>query len=385
MTETSIAAISPPSVLARRVAITLLLLAATRIPDAIPLPGVDLGLPLGSASPASLIRLSLGSLGVRPYVEAWLLVHLIHACMKFTGASVAGRLERAVRYLALALALVQGFIFGTALNHGGFVDDGAIAFRLTTALGLAVNVLFLIWLGDKITRHGIGHGIPLIIATPLMAALPGNAWKSFEMMRFGAASGADIVALLTVITATALATAFVARARYRLPVFPFGDGGARHLTLELVPAGFIAALCASMAAHVLNRHAPQLIQHFDPAFATFASRSGIVTLVLSPLVLLAAMMVFDPMVRDPADLAEALRRSGGTIAGLAPGQPAAARIQRLTLVLSALGGVLLALLLGLPDIVAIALHLRTPVTGGQLMLITLVMLACLERVDQKER
>jgi preprotein translocase subunit SecY len=235
-------------------------------------------------------------------------------------------------------------------------------------------VLLLVWLGDLISRHGIGPGIPLIIATPVLAALPRSASVTFEAWHIGAMTDKAMAGLLAAIVATVLSTVFVSRARYRLPIGPVGDESARPLFLTLIPAGIVAPLCVMTAGYALDRMALTLIRLLDPHF----SGSRLVVFVPGILVFLMATNVFGPLMRDPAALAHAVRRGGGEFTP--------AQIRRLTMVLGAIGGALLALFVELPDIVAQELlRQRSLISGSQLIIVALVMLACLERVEAEER
>lgn len=351
--------------LTRRVMVTLLIMAASRIPDAIPLPGIDPSqLRLDRIGHAALVRTSLGALGLTPYVTAWIGLNVIQRSMPrqiFEGP----RLERAVRCLTLVLALLQGFLIGTALHS---IELGSDVSPITIALALAASQLFLVWLGDLVTRHGIGFGMPLIVATPLLAALPDHVWQSFEVLQTGAVAAPIMVVLLAAIAATVFATVFFAGARYNLPVTDAGNAGTRPLYLTLTPAGIAAAICGAIAPASMDRAVLSLIGLVDPYLADTRLVGTLIAVVVSPLLLLSAMTCFGPPVRG--------RSAQGS---------ADAEIRHLTLVLSAAGGALLAPFVAVPDIVALIIQTRSPISGSQLMLLTFVALACLRRVTEQER
>lgn len=396
MTETSIAAISSPSVLARRVAITLLLLAASRIPDAILIPGIDPA-QLPQEIPASaLVRFSLGALGLTPYVTAWVIVHLLHAFMPFghgtdrRDAARAERPERAIRCLTLVLALLQGIVLGGVIDKLGgtghpIVAEGAMAFPLIAGLSCAANVFFLIWLGDKISRHGIGFGLPLLIAAPILTALPQYVGWLTEMLRAGATNDNQMLALMTALIATVFATTLVAGARYLLPVRHSGNGSIHEAGLSLIPGGILAPLCTVMVMRFLTQEAEMVARAFDPSFAGFPVNMGLVALLLCPVAFAVSAIAFGPVMHDPADLAEAVQRDDGTLPDIPIGAWIATSVQRKAIIASAIGGSILALFVELPELVAMALGVRTPITGSQLMLVALVALACQGRGKPSQR
>ncbi len=378
MTETSATVISPPSALARRVAITLFLLAVARIPVAIPLPALDPS-QLPSAMPVALpMRFSAGALGLTPYVTAWIIVHLFHAFMPFGDGVNRGktaRLERMVRYLTLPFALLQGIAIGVALGQfhaagRSFVADNATALPLTTGITCAAAVFFLIWLGDKITRHGIGHGLLLLVAAPILAALPDHVSQLMEALRMGVATSEPMLGLMAALIATALATTLVVRARYRLPIQDAGDGA---IGLSLIPSGILAALCVTIVTHFLTQEARLLVRSSYPGFTDFPISMALVALALCPIVFVAAAIVFGLVLQDPADLAEAIQHKGGRDSDA----PMVTFLWRKAVLASAMGGVILALFLELPELVALGLGLPTPMTGNQVILVMIIGLASL--------
>jgi preprotein translocase subunit SecY len=282
-------------------------------------------------------------------------MYLIRACTP-AGLLAGARLERAIRCLAVVLALAQGFIIGAALPETQLIGTETIGLPVTVALACAATVLLLIWLGDLVTRYGIGPGMPLIIATPLLAHLPGIVWLTIAQHRHGAMTDQAMAALLAAIFVTVLASTIVARARYRLPDDPRG----RPLSLTLIPAGIAAAICVMTLGVGLDHLVLALIRRHDPDF----TGSPLIKLYVEPIVFLLAAHTFGPLLQRPA---------GGVDAG---------QIRQLTIVLGAFGGALLAPFVALPDFVMQELlKLHSPITGGEVILLALVMLACLEHVE----
>jgi preprotein translocase subunit SecY len=402
--------------LARRLLLTVLLLVVARALHAIPLPGFDPvivtptyldlwepglgGFGMLRSSPWSLF--SIGALGVTPYISAWIIVHLVVACVPSVQApSKPGRmrLNDHVRCTALAIALLQGYAVATEIDHlqtlrgiSATADTGLL-FRLPAALSLAAGSLFLVWLGEQITEFGIGFGVPLIIASGFVTKVPEGLASVFDLWSHAAIPGAAIVVLLAAVSAVILATIVIQRVRYIVPVrSPSGregcdivGGEARRWELGFNPAGIIPLLCTSAFVSGIGLHASPPARNWTLWLDDWAAHGGPTYLALHFLFIIFAAVVFALLLGDSTATADELKRSCVFIPGIPPGEATADHLRRVSTRLAALGGTALAAMALGPEIVSSAIRLPGFLDGTGLMTVAMVTLAAVPAIRESWR
>ncbi|MDQ8697140.1 hypothetical protein [Hyphomicrobium sp. LHD-15] len=215
--------------LARRGAITLAALLAYCVGSWIVLPGIDASALIGPASPSGLAskigRLSILALGIVPMLSALVLVEIAQmACpplRRWAGATASnGRsLDGWVIVLTLAIAGYQANGVAVALEGiGALVPTPGLAFRAGVIGTLVAGSAFVVWLTSLVTRHGLGSGFLLLLAAPLLMALP--SLLPSQILAWGDESQLTIP--LTLAAFLAAASAVVAAAR--ISAQPDGKG-----------------------------------------------------------------------------------------------------------------------------------------------------------------
>jgi preprotein translocase subunit SecY len=356
-----------------RIAFTLGALLLYRFGTYIPLPGIDpvaweqifraqAGGALGSLnvlSGGAIHRLAIFAFNILPYLSASIIIQLMSLvtynlkALKQQGERGRRITEQYTRSLAVLLAAFQAYGVATVLQDtAGVVTYPGLLFRLSTALTLTGGTLFLIWLSGQITQRGIGNGVALLLFSGIVAELPAALARAIEAGRQGLLSGSFLVTLMAIII---IATAFVAvveQARRRLPVvyaMRREDARAQHgwseLKLKLNPAGVIPLLLASWFLQVPIAVA-NLIGVQGPAWLT-GVRAPYLVLYAVLIVLLA--LLYTAWVLDPEEAAESLRRHGGSLPGIAPGEATAAHLDHVVSRTALIGAGYLALVCLLPE------------------------------------
>ena len=252
--------------LRRKLLFTLAMLVVFRFIAHIPVPGVNeealeslfetnafLGM-LDIFSGGSLNMLSIAAMGVYPYITAsiimQLMVPIIPSLQALSQEGDEGRkkLNQYTHWLMVPMALLQGYGQLVYFNHEGiFQDDVSIGFNVATMamlLTMVAGTVFLVWIGERITEHGIGNGISIIIFGGIVASLPSNVWRSQEIAGFGA-----LIKLVIMMLAIAFVIVFVNEAVRRIPVqysrslFRGGrmyrQSGGTHIPIRVNSAGMI--------------------------------------------------------------------------------------------------------------------------------------------------
>ena len=344
--------------LKKRLWFTLGALVVFRLCSFVPLPGIDpIQLQLlfdqtrggvldfvNMFSGGALERMSIVALNIMPYITASIIVQLMTslsptmAQLKKEGESGRKKINQYTRYGTVALTLFQGYGIAVGLEGWGAgqsasaVLDPGWFFRITTMITLLGGTMFLMWLGEQITARGIGNGISLIIMAGIVATLPSALAGLFEQGRTGAMSGIVILAIIAAVIVVIAFICFMERAQRRILVqYPkrqvgnrMTQGDSSHLPLKLNTSGVIPPIFASsllLMPLTVAQFAGQGSQSDWMIAVTTALQHG------SPLYmgLYAAGIIFfcffyTAVVFNPEETADNLKRQGGFIPGIRPGE-----------------------------------------------------------------
>lgn len=377
-------ALSKADELKKRILFTLGALIVYRLGTFIPIPGIDpvaldnifsqqstgiLGM-FDMFSGGALGRMTIFALNIMPYITASIIMQLMTAIvpsleqMKKDGDAGRKQINQYTRYLTVLLASVQGYGIAVGLESAqGVVQDPGLMFRMTTVITLVGGTLFLMWLGEQITSRGIGNGISLIIFSGIVAQLPLALAGTLELGRTGALSALFIVALFVMAIAVIAFIVFIERSVRKIMVqYPkrqhgnkvFG-GEAQHLPLKINVPGVIPPIFASslllMPVSIINLTGGQ-----DGGAGWLVTLNALLgrgqPLYLAIYIGLIVFFAFfyTAIVFNPEDTAENLRRNGGYIAGIRPGQPTADYLDFILTRLTVLGAAYLSAVCILPEI-----------------------------------
>ncbi|MCU0887468.1 MAG: preprotein translocase subunit SecY, partial [Rubritepida sp.] len=282
----------------------------------------------------------------------------------------AGRkkLNQYTRYLTLFIAIFQayGIAIGLESLRGTFapaVADPGWFFRISCVITLVGGTMFLMWLGEQITARGVGNGISLIIFAGIVANLPSALIATLELGRTGALSTFFIIFFLLAALGVIFVVVFVERAQRRIPIqYPkrqvgnrmFG-GEATHLPLKLNTAGVIPPIFASsllllpatLAGFSTGEEGmggwlqpiANLLAHGQPLY---------MALYMGMIVFFA--FFYTAVVFNPTETADNLKKYGGFVPGIRPGQNTAEYLDRVLTRLTVVGAIYLCFVCIIPEI-----------------------------------
>ena len=367
--------------LKKRIWFTLAALVVYRLGTYIPLPGIDpvaLAEAFGQAQQGLLGmfnvfaggavgRMAIFALGIMPYISSSIIVQLLTTVvprleqLKKEGEQGRKQINQYTRYGTVVLATVQAYGISVGLEGAGdVVTDPGWFFRFTTVVTLVGGTMFLMWLGEQITSRGVGNGISLIIFSGIIAGLPGAIASMLELGRQGALATplilGVIVMAVVVIAFIVFHRAIAAPSSYPVSASPGGkqdvSGDSSHLPLKLNTAGVIPPIFASSLLLI-----PATLTSFGAS-----DGSGIVGTVQAllgrgqPLYLLlyAGLIAFfaffyTAIVFNPADTADNLKKHGGYIPGIRPGERTAQYIDFVLTRITVVGAIYLVLVCLLPE------------------------------------
>jgi preprotein translocase subunit SecY len=370
--------------LRKRVIFTFLLLAVYRLGAWIPTPGVDptaiaeftkaaSGTILGFMnlfSGGALGRMTIFALGIMPYISASIILQLLTVVWPYLEKlSKEGELGRKkitqwTRYGTVMISLIQSlgisFFLERSTAPGGLalVPHPGWPFRLMTILTLTTGTAFVMWLGEQITERGVGNGISLIIFAGIVVGLPRALLSTFEDIRTGSMSILTALALVVFAILVVAAIVLMERAQRRIPVQyakrvvgrrMFG-GQSTYLPLRLNTGGVIPVI---FAASILSF--PQTIgQAINHPLVKAITRALGYGEPLYNVVYLVSIIFFcyfyTSIIFNPQDTADNMRKYGGFIPGIRPGQRTADFIDMTLTRITFVGAIYLALVAILPEL-----------------------------------
>ncbi len=358
--------------LGRRVVFTLGALLVYRIGTHIPLPGIDatvwsglfrdqgggiLGM-LNVSSGGAVARLAVFALGITPYVSAAILLQFASLvfgrlrALRSTGEAGRRRLDWYVRALALVLALAQGYGVARALQQvTGLVPEPGPLFVASVALTLAGGAMVVTWLADQITLRGIGNGVALLLCVGVIVELPQALVGAIELGRQGVLPGQVLAGIALLAVALVAAASFMEKARRKEPV-GFGAGTA-HLSFKLNGAGIIPVMIATWVVAILATLIGYLSQQdpiawigwrelFNPGRPAF--------MLATAAVMFICVFLYTAFVLDPSEAAENLKKYGGAIPQVEPGEATAEHLDRLLSRVTLIGAAYLVAVCLIPEL-----------------------------------
>ncbi len=383
--------------LRRKILYTAALLIVFRIGSFVPVPGVDavalsesLGIGTGNIfgflnmfTGGALGRFTIFAMGVNPYITASIILQLLTIVIprleEMAKEGVEGRkkIQQYTRYGTVVLGLFQGWaITALARNTGVLTDTGPFSILLILVT-LTAGTSFLMWLGEKITEHGIGNGISLIIFAGIIAELPVGVVGAIQSVGQGGVSVFALIVLAVLAVVIIAAVILVQEGQRRIPVQyakrvvgrRMYGGQATHIPLRVNNAGVIPVIFASSILTF-----PLTVAQFIPSISPWVDRwFGIGTtayLIAYALLVIFFTYFYTAVTFNPVEVANNMRKNGGFIPGLRPGKPTSEYLDRILTRITLAGAVFLAVVAILPYIVGGVVDIPlTYIFGGTSVLI----------------
>ncbi len=398
--------------LKKRIIFTLALLAVYRIGAHIPTPGIN-GEELskflterGGAlmgffdifSGGALSRVTIFALGIMPYISASIILQLLTVVIPSLGRLAKegeeGRkkITTYTRYGTVLISAIQSFGIAVGLEsmaQGAFIQNPGWSFRFMTMITLTAGTAFIMWLGEQITERGIGNGISLIIFAGIVARLPNAVISTYRLVRAGELSVLFLIFLLVMMVFVIGAIIFIEKGQRKIPVQyakrvvgrrVYG-GQSTHLPLKVNTSGVIPPIFASS------------IIMFPASIAGFISIPWIqgIAKQLSPgtavyTILFVGMIIFfsyfyTAIIFNPVDVADNLKKYGGYIPGIRPGQKTADYLYRVLSRLTFVGAIYLSIVCVIPTFLIKGFNVPFYFGGTSLLIVVGVALDTVSQIE----
>ena len=409
--------------LRNKVLFTLAIIIAYRIGAAIPIPGVNaeavrslfaansnglLGF-LDMFSGGALNRMSVFSMGIMPYINASIIMSLMQGAhvipyldrLAKEGEQGRRKLTQITRYGTLILGAIQSFGLTMAITKmptpSGMpiVLDPTASWIVMTVFTLVTGTVLIMWLGEQVTERGIGNGISLIIFAGIVERLPSASLSVIKLIQMEELSLLLAIFLLSLVLIVLTLVVWVETAQRRIPINyakrmvgrRMYGGSTSFLPIKVDQSGVIAVI---FAVSILS--APLTIAQFAPDWTIwgfpisrkitdwFNSSSWIYNTVYAFLVIFFCYF-YNSISFNPKDLAENMKKSGGFVPGIRPGEPTATYIQKVLERVTLGGALFVACIAVLPDYLRSVLSAPFFFGGTSLLIVVGVALDTIGQIE----
>jgi preprotein translocase subunit SecY len=401
-------AVAKATELKQRILFVLGALIIYRIGTYVPIPGVDpvvwgeifnqqgggiLDM-LNMFSGGALSRMTIFALNIMPYISASIIMQLGAAmipqleAIKKEGEMGRVKINQYTRYLTVLLATVQAYGLAVGLQAtqgagGSAVINPGPFFVMSTIITIVGGTIFLMWLGEQITQRGIGNGISLIIFAGIVAELPRAIAGTLELGRQGQFNLLEILALFTLVVGAIVFIVFMERAQRRIPVqYPRRQVGnamtaaqQSHLPLKLNTAGVIPPIFASSLLLL-----PLTIVgfmgaeggDFTAAIQRYLAHGQPAYMLLYGGLIAFFCFFYTAIVFNPVENADMLKKYGGFVPGIRPGQQTATYIDYVMTRITTVGAIYLVIICLLPELLIAQYNIPFYLGGTSLLIVVTV-------------
>lgn len=398
--------------LRKRVLFTLTMLVVCRVGAYVPTPGINnaelskflqeqggalLGF-LDIFSGGALSRLTIFALGIMPYISASIIIQLLTVVIpqlsKLAKEGDRGRKQiiKYTRFGTIGIALIQGFGISVGIEQmqqGAFVLNPGWGFRLMAVITLTAGTAFLMWIGEQITERGVGNGISLIIFAGIVAQIPSALAQTFEMYRIEQLSLFFLVTLLVVMVAVVGAIVFLETGRRKIPVQyakrvvgrKVYGGQSTHIPLKVNTAGVIPPIFASSLIAFPTTIAGFIQIPWVQAFGNMLSPGSVLYTMVYVTLIIFFCFFYTAVILNPVDMADNLKKYGGFIPGIRPGQRTSDYIYKVLTRVTFAGSIYLAVVCVIPEVLIYNLGVPFYFGGTSLLIVVGVGLDTAQQIE----
>ena len=379
--------------LRQKVLFTLAMFIVFRAGTHIPVPGVNasvieqlfrsgnlFGL-LDMFSGGALSKFSIFAMSITPYINASIILQLLKVVVPTLeqwskeGEEGFKKTTKLTRMLTVALAFVQacGMAYGLkmAINNPGIFSILLIAITLTA------GTVFLMWIGEQITARGVGNGISLIIFAGIVSRLPDGLTVIFQYLQAGTVSLLNVILFAAIALAMVVFVIIISEGIRKIPVQyakrvvgkkAYG-GHTSYIPLKVNQAGVIPIIFASSVLMFPVTIAQFVAVPWVTAMGKLFQWGSPLQTTLYVLMILFFTYFYTAVSLNIGDLSDNIKKNGGFIPGLRPGNPTTEYLDKVMSRITLAGAIFLSLIALMPHVIGWVTRIEGVYFGGTALLI----------------
>jgi preprotein translocase subunit SecY len=359
-------------------------------------------------SGGALGQFAIFSLGIMPYISASIILQLLTSvipqleALSKEGDAGRKKITQYTRYLTVGICIIQATavtFWLKTVNVGGvaLVPNYNFMFIITTVLTLTAGTIFLMWLGEQMTEYGIGNGMSMLILAGIIARIPSQIGRMVGLMQGGTLSLFQVLLFIAVMIALT-AVAVVSQQSFRKIPVQYAQriigrkiyrGQSTDLPLKIDYSGVIAVIFASsvmvipsMIAKLLERPGQtNAVNKILEVINSLFSAGHIVYILIYTALIIFFCYFYTAITFNPNDLAENMKKNGGFVPGIRPGQPTAEYINNILSHITLGGAILVVIIAIIPDLIGYYTGIGMYFGGTTLLIMVGVSLDLIQQIE----
>ncbi len=398
-----------------RILFTFFMLAVFRLGAFIPIPGINADALAEFFNKASgtlfgffdlfsggaFRRLTVFALGIMPYISAAIILELLTAVvpkleqLKKEGERGRAQIIAYTRYGTILISAIQalGIAIGIQSMRSpsgmSIVINPGFSFVFVAVITMVAGTVFLMWIGEQINERGIGNGISLIIFAGIVARIPGAVKNTVALLRTGELSPVKLIVVMILGFAVIAFICWMELGQRRVPInYPkrmvrgkLYGGQSSYLPIKVNISGVIPPIFASSILMFPLTVAKFVHHPVAQKFAQIFAWGTWPYLTVYAILIIFFAYFYTAIIFNPKEVAENLRKYGGFIPGIRPGQKTAEYIERIVNRLTFVGGLYLAAVCILPSLLIKYMHVPFYFGGTALLIVVGVALDTMQQIE----
>lgn len=378
-----------------RIVYTFMMFIVFRLGVHIPVPGVDASVIenifqsgnlfgfLDLFSGGALSKFSIFAMSITPFINAQIIMQMLVAVipsleeLRKDGQEGFKKIQKMTRYFTIFLAFVQAFGISYGLRANGALVDNSWFFLFFVCVVLTAGTCLLMWIGEKITEHGIGNGISLIIFCGIVARFPEALQTIVQYLEVGTITPLQALLFAAIALAMIVVVIEVNEGQRRIPVQyakrvvgrKMYGGHSTFLPLKVNQAGVIPIIFASSILMLPVTLAQFVHVGWVQALAKFFGWGTWANTCLYAILIVIFTYFYTAITVNVTELADNMKKYGGFIPGIRPGEPTMRYVDKVLTRITLTGSVFLAFIAILPNFIGSITNIQGVYFGGTALLI----------------
>ncbi|BGI51561.1 MAG: preprotein translocase subunit SecY [Buchnera aphidicola (Ceratovacuna japonica)] len=389
-----------------------------RIGSLIPVPGINVEVlskilyqnssnlldMLNVFSGGSIGKASIFSLGIMPYISSSIIVQLLTFVnskfknMKKNGEIGKRQINKYTKYLSFLISIIQSICISISLPHIYFFKDlvinPGIYFYVLSTFSLITGTMFLIWLGELITKYGIGNGISIIIFLGIISGIPHSIISIIEKVRLDNISYFMFLFLIFFIFSVIFFVTFIERSYYKIYVQyantnnskrSYSSNNISHLPIKVNIVGVIPAIFASsivvlpytIFSWIVSFHRSYFLENF----LQYLQPNSFFYIFSYVFLIIFFCFFYTNLTFNSKDTSENLKKSGAFIKGIRPGNKTSEYIGNIVTKLTFIGSLYISFVCMVPEFIKYFLNSNLYFGGTSLLIVVVVIIDCISQVQ----